>query len=56
MTSRFLSLFILSLLTLLALPGCAVAGGIFKAGIWVGVLGVVLIVAIIIWIVSKASK
>jgi hypothetical protein len=38
------------------LPGCAVIGGIFKAGVWVGVLAVVLVVGIILWLVSKNSK
>ncbi len=38
------------------LPGCAVVGGIFKAGVWVGVLGVVFIVGIIIFIVSRSKK
>ncbi|WP_431210204.1 phosphatidate cytidylyltransferase [Puia sp. P3] len=49
-------LFLTSVLMLLALPGCAVAGGIFKAGVWVGILGVVVVVAIIIAIVGKARK
>lgn len=31
----------------LAGAGCAVIGGIFKAGVWVGVLAVVFVVAII---------
>ena len=44
------------MLMLLALPGCAVAGGIFKAGVWVGILGGVVVVAIIIAIVGKARK
>lgn len=34
---------------------CAVAGGIFKAGVWVGVVAVILIILVIIFIVSKAS-
>jgi hypothetical protein len=47
----------LALLALLPLlNGCAVIGGIFKAGVWVGVLIVVVIIAIIIWVISKASK
>jgi hypothetical protein len=41
---------------LLSAQGCAVVGGIFKAGVWVGVLAVVLIVGIIIFIISKASQ
>jgi hypothetical protein len=38
------------------LPGCAVVGGIFKAGVWVGVLAVVFIAGIILYFVSKAGK
>lgn len=38
------------------MSSCAVVGGIFKAGVWMGVLLVVLVVGIIIWIVSKAKK
>lgn len=32
-----------------ALEGCRVVGGIFKAGMFVGVLAVVLVLAAIIW-------
>lgn len=35
---------------------CEVVGGIFKAGMWVGILVVVLVVGIIIWIIGKARK
>jgi hypothetical protein len=42
--------------SLLFAQGCAVVGGIFKAGVWVGVLAVVLIIGIIIFIISKASQ
>jgi hypothetical protein len=46
-----------SLLTLiLLLSGCEVVGGIFKAGVWVGVLAVVAIVGVIIYFISKSSK
>lgn len=38
------------------LSSCAVAGGIFKAGVWVGILGIVILVVIIFWIISKAGK
>ena len=33
--------------------GCAAIEGIFKAGVWSGILLVVVVVAIIIWIISK---
>jgi hypothetical protein len=38
---------LLLLLVAIALPGCEVVGGIFKAGAWVGALAVILIIAII---------
>jgi lipopolysaccharide export LptBFGC system permease protein LptF len=40
---------------LVMLNGCAVIGGIFKAGVWVGVIIVVAIIALVIFIISKAS-
>ena len=50
------SLLLLGLLMAFVLQGCAVAGGIFKAGIWVGVFAVVIVVIIILVIVSKSKK
>jgi hypothetical protein len=44
---------ILLLMTLL--NSCTVVAGIFKAGVWVGVLIVVAIIALVIFIISKAS-
>jgi hypothetical protein len=38
---------LLLVLVALALPGCAVVGGIFKAGAWVGALAVILVIAIV---------
>jgi len=38
-----------------ALGGCELAGDIFKAGVWVGVLLVVGAVGLIIWLISKAA-
>lgn len=51
-TSRFT---LLAVLTLLAssLAGCNAIGGIFKGGIWVGAIGLFLIVFIIWWLVAK---
>lgn len=37
---------------MVALSGCSVITGIFKAGAVVGILAVVIVIAIIIWIVS----
>jgi c-di-AMP phosphodiesterase-like protein len=41
---------------IILLSSCTVVGGIFKAGVWVGVLGIVILVVIIFWIISKAGK
>lgn len=38
------------------LTSCEVVGGIFKAGVWVGVLIVVAIIALIFWLVSRGRK
>lgn len=47
------SLFFLLLGALCLLSGCQVVEDIFKAGVWVGIIIVVLIIAIIIWILRK---
>jgi hypothetical protein len=47
-------LLLLSLSSLFA--GCQVIGGIFKAGVWAGVLLVVAIIAVIILIIRGMSK
>ena len=33
--------------------GCEVVGGIFKAGMWVGALGVILVVVLLVVVVGK---
>ncbi len=35
------------------LTSCELIGGIFKAGVWSGVIVVVIVLALIIWIISK---
>ena len=42
---------ILSSITLLS--SCEVIGGIFKAGMWSGIIIVVIVIALIIWLISK---
>ena len=37
------------------LSSCSVIGGIFKAGVWVGILIVAVVVLIIIWIIGKST-
>jgi hypothetical protein len=36
----------------LATTGCAAVEGIFKAGVWVGVLLVVVVLAIVVWAIK----
>ena len=36
--------------------GCDVIEGIFKAGVWVGVLAVVAVIAVIVWIIAKVRS
>ena len=36
-----------------SIAGCEVVGGIFKAGAWVGALGVIFVVLLIVFAVSK---
>ncbi|MDR2272622.1 MAG: hypothetical protein LBF27_17065 [Sphingobacterium sp.] len=38
---------------LVLVSSCAAIEGIFKAGVWSGILLVVVVVALIIWIISK---
>ncbi len=35
---------------------CAAIGGIFKAGVWFGVIGIVVVIAIIFWLINRARK
>lgn len=41
------------LLVVIMLPGCAVAGGIFKAGAWVGALAVIIVIALVVFFATK---
>ena len=50
----FTLLFLASLL--LGMAGCAVVGGIFKAGVGVGIFLVVLVLGLIFWLVGRAGK
>jgi hypothetical protein len=44
------------LIAALSLAGCEAIGGIFKAGMWVGVLGVVAVVVLIGFVISRFRK
>jgi hypothetical protein len=49
------SLFALLLLFTLTLAGCEIIAGIFKAGVWVGVILVLAVIGIIAWIASRSG-
>ena len=36
--------------------GCELIGGIFKAGVWVGAIGIILIVVLIMVVVGKMKR
>ena len=38
-----------------SLAGCEVIGGIFKAGVWVGAIGAILVVVLLIFVVAKVK-
>jgi cytosine/uracil/thiamine/allantoin permease len=40
----------------MTLAGCEIIGGIFKAGVWSGILLVVVVVGLIIWLISRARR
>lgn len=48
----------LLLVVLLAVSasGCELIGGIFKAGVWVGAIGIILIVVLLVVIVGKFKR
>jgi hypothetical protein len=39
----------------IVLSGCEIAGDIFQAGVWVGVLLVIGIIVLIVWMISRAK-
>jgi hypothetical protein len=49
-------LLLAGVVALVTLPGCAVVKGIFKAGMWTGVIAVVIVLALIGWAVSALAK
>lgn len=53
---KFANLLPVFLLIAVTLSSCEAIAGIFKAGLWVGIIGVVIVIAIILWLVGKARK
>ena len=53
MTTSRLSIFFVLAMLATTLTGCELAGDLVKGGIWIGVIGVFVVVAIIFWLVTK---
>lgn len=51
-----ISYLLLSTLFIVSLESCEVIGGIFKAGVWTGVLIVAAVVGLLIWIIARMGK
>jgi cytosine/uracil/thiamine/allantoin permease len=51
-TKKYFPLAIIALLTT-TLASCSLVEGIFKAGVWSGIIVVVVVLALIIWVISK---
>ena len=45
----------LIVLVAMSASGCELVGGIFKAGIWVGAIAVVLVVVLVVFVVAKVK-
>jgi hypothetical protein len=44
------------LIVAITLSSCQAIADIFKAGVWFGVIGIIVIIVIIFWLISKAGK
>ena len=47
---------LLALAVAMTVTSCQVVGGIFKAGVWVGILVVVFVVGLILWLVGRGRS
>ena len=50
-TNYLLPLFLLAIVT--TLSGCELVGDIFQAGMWVGIIVVVGVIALVLWLIAK---
>ena len=47
------SIWMMALLVAMSFTSCQAIGDIFKAGFWVGIIVVIIVVALIIWVIRK---
>lgn len=52
MTKKYFPLALVALLSS-TLMSCELVTGIFKAGVWTGIIVVVIVLALIIWLISR---
>ena len=48
--------FLLAFLLTFSLTSCDVVGGIFEAGMWTGLIGLVLVILLVFWIFNKIRR
>jgi len=48
--------FLFALVLIVSSAGCAAVAGIFKAGVWVGVIGAVLLIAVVLFLFSRLTR
>ncbi len=48
-----ISSLLLVFVMMISLSSCDLAGDIFEAGAWTAILGVILVIALIVWIIRK---
>ena len=53
---KFSMVWLSAFMLLIVLSSCAVAGGIFKAGMGFGIFIVILVVVLILWLVSRGRR
>ena len=46
----------LVLIVMIGTAGCAAVGGIFKAGLWVGLITAILVIAVVFFLVRRLSR
>ncbi|MEX6691191.1 phosphatidate cytidylyltransferase [Danxiaibacter flavus] len=46
----------LLIMCVILVGGCSAIAGIFKAGMWTGILIVVVVVGVVIWLITKSGN
>jgi hypothetical protein len=51
--NKSFSTFVAVSLSTLLVSGCDLIGDIFEAGVWIGVLGVIALIVLVVWVFGK---